>query len=219
MRHSGYFAKMFKYGVHMTADVVLGKWQVPDEIDFDLLSILIDYFFEGKHGWRFSRDDIQQNVELWKLANFFEVESVMHIIELNLTTRIGSMKQKYRAAKPDMLNWVFSHPKCGNSTVGFIFAEAALAVWSTTGKADHLRSLDRARDEFPVLRQHMDFWSELYLRYYYSGSTYSIIAKSETWPDEAIKYCQPLRRHMILSRLGIAGSDSPFLSQLSAGMW
>ncbi|EQB44826.1 hypothetical protein CGLO_16374 [Colletotrichum gloeosporioides Cg-14] len=210
---------MFKYGVHLTADVVLGKWQVPDEIDFDLLSNLIDYLHEGNYGWIFSRDDIQQNIELWKLANFLEVESVMHIIELNLTTRIGSMKQKYRAAKPDMLTRVFSDPKCANSTMGFIFAEAALAVWSTTGKADHLRSLDRARDEFPVLRRHMDFWSELYLRYYHSGSTYSIIAKSETWPDEAIKYCQPLRRHMILSRLGIAGSDSPFLSQLSAGIW
>ncbi|KAI8211319.1 hypothetical protein K4K52_010620 [Colletotrichum sp. SAR 10_76] len=220
VQHSGYFAKLIKDGTPETkhSRSVWRTWKVPDEIDFDLLAAFIELLYNGE-SWRgLCPNDIKQNVELWELADFLDVESVMHTIELNLIARIGSMKQKYRAIKPEMLDLVFFHPKCSNSTVGFIVAEAAMAVWFTTGKAEYLRSLDRARNNFPVLRQHMGFWSELYLRYYSACMIgHFVVIPEATWSDKTIEFCQPLRRHMIESRLGIASfSDSDFFPHMDS---
>ncbi|KAJ3954591.1 hypothetical protein N0V92_008912 [Colletotrichum tropicale] len=179
------------------------RLEIPNDFDLDLVYTLMDCFYRGDTEWVFPKEDIRKNVELWILAEWLNVEYAMHTIELNLLEQTRTMKQKYRAAKPWMLDLVFEHRKCGNSTVGIIFAEAALAVRCTTGKADHIRCLDEMRNEFPALRRSMNDWEAQYRKQPNCGR----VSKFFAWDDKTVIALQPFRRHLIMHRLGIAASE------------
>ncbi|KAI8242093.1 hypothetical protein K4K55_011198 [Colletotrichum sp. SAR 10_96] len=186
-----------------------GRLEIPAEYDLNLVRILMDYFYRGETEWVFPEDDIRKNVELWILAEWLNVEYAMHTIEVNLLEILSPMEQKYRAAKPWMLELVFHHQKCGNSTVGSMFAEAALAVRYTTGKADHIRCLDDMRNVFPALGRKMDEWEVQYRE----RSDGLLGSGGYGWRDEAVIALQPLRRHMVENRLGIAASEGDFVTK------
>ncbi|KAF4840580.1 hypothetical protein CGCSCA4_v010049 [Colletotrichum siamense] len=209
VQHSGYFAKLFKHGLPSRKAVDRGRLEIPAEYDLNLVRILMDCFYRGETEWVFPEDDIRKNVELWILAEWLNVEYAMHTIEVNLLEILSPMEQKYRAAKPWMLELVFHHQKCGNSTVGSMFAEAALAVRYTTGKADHIRCLDDMRNAFPALGRKMDEWEVQYRE----RSDQLLGSGGYGWHDEAVIALQPLRRHMVENRLGIAASEGDFVTK------
>ncbi|KAI8168358.1 hypothetical protein K4K49_011575 [Colletotrichum sp. SAR 10_70] len=203
VQHSGYFAKLFKHGIPSRKDANKLRLEIPNDFDLDLVYTLMDCFYRGDTEWVFPKEDIRKNVELWILAEWLNVEYAMHTIELNLLEQTSTMKQKYRAAKPWMLELVFEHRKCGDSTVGIMFAEAALAVRYTTGKADHIRCLDEMRNVFPALRRSMNDWDAQYREQPNCGHGSKFFA----WDDEAVIALQPLRRYQIMRRLGIVASE------------
>ncbi|KAK2780433.1 BTB/POZ domain-containing protein [Colletotrichum kahawae] len=209
VQHSGYFAKLFKNGIPSRKDANKLRLEIPEEFDLDLVYILKDCLYRGETDWRFPKDDIYKNVQLWILAQWLNIEYAMHTIELNLLEKLSTMKQKYRAAKPWILELVFDHRKCGNSTVGVMFAEAAVAVRYTTGKADHIRCLDELRNIFPALRRSMDEWEVQYRE----QRDQMLGSGGYGWCDEAVIALQPLRRHMIENHLGIAAEEDVFVTK------
>lgn len=179
------------------------------------MCILLDCLYRGETDWRFPKDDIYKNVELWILAEWWNIEDAMHTIELNLLEKLSTMKQKYRAAKPWMLELVFDHRKCGNSTVGIMFAEGAIAVRYTTGKADHIRCLDELRNMFPALRSSMNDWEAQYRE----QTNFTLGSDGFRWHDKAVIALQSLRRHKIESRLGIAALEWDHVPEMTGTMF
>ncbi|KAI8305715.1 hypothetical protein K4K59_012041 [Colletotrichum sp. SAR11_240] len=204
-----FWASRYKENSNTFEAVDRGRLEIPAEYDLNLVRTLMDCFYRGETEWVFPEDDIRKNVELWILAEWLNVEYAMHTIEVNLLEILSPMEQKYRAAKPWMLELVFEHRKCGNSTVGIIFAEAALAVRYTTGKADHIRCLDDMRNVFPALGRKMDEWEVQYRE----RSDELLGSGGYGWRDEAVIALQPLRRHMVENRLGIAASEGDFVTK------
>ncbi|KAH0430905.1 BTB/POZ domain-containing protein [Colletotrichum camelliae] len=211
VQHSGYFAKLFKHGLPSRKAVDRGKLEIPAEYDLNLVRILMDCFYRGETEWVFPEDDIRKNIELWILAEWLNVEYAMHIIELNLLEILSPMEQKYRAAKPWMLELAFHHQKCGNSTVGIMLAEAAVAVRYTTGKADHIRCLDELRNIFPALRRSMNDWEAQYRK----QTNCTVGFDGFGWHDKAVIALQSLRRYKIESRLGITASERVHLPAMT----
>ncbi|KAI8306573.1 hypothetical protein K4K61_004344 [Colletotrichum sp. SAR11_59] len=205
-----FWASRYKENSNKWEDANKLRLEIPNDFDLDLVYTLMDCFYRGDTEWVFPKEDIRKNIELWILAEWLNVEYAMHTIELNLLEQTRTMKQKYRAAKPWMLELVFEHRKCGNSTVGIMFAEAALAVRYTTGKADHIRCLDEMRIAFPALKREMDSWEASYRM----QTEHNLGSGGFGWSDEAVIALQPLRRHKIEGCLAIPFTDLNLVSRI-----
>ncbi|CAI0654817.1 unnamed protein product [Colletotrichum noveboracense] len=210
VQHSEYFAKLFKHGLPSRKAVDRGRLEIPAEYDLKLVRILMDCLYRGETEWVFPKDDIRKNVELWMLAEWLNIEYATHTIELNLLEILSTMDMKYRAAKPWILELVFHHQKCGNSTVGIMIAEAALAVRYTTGKPDLIPCLDEMRIAFPTLKREMDSWEASYRM----QPKHNLGSGGFGWSDEAVIALEPLRRHKTEGYLAIPFTDLDLVSHV-----
>ncbi|KAF9871562.1 hypothetical protein CkaCkLH20_10973 [Colletotrichum karsti] len=138
-QNSAYFATLLRSSFK-------ARYHLPvmfTDIDCDVLKHLLDYFYRGTTDWKYPREDIMMNVRLWILADRFQAYPAMVAVERNLVRYIDCQRKMAAAAKPDVLNLVFSHAGDGKkiSAMTTLFGFSAW-VTSCTSTAEIRSNID-----------------------------------------------------------------------------
>ncbi|KAK2780434.1 BTB/POZ domain-containing protein [Colletotrichum kahawae] len=155
--HSAYFARLFKSGFQ---EATLGVSTFTD-VNPQAMERLLDFFYRGNTPWKCA--DIVMLADVWILADRLQATSAMIEIECCVDIKLHDFESKWIAADWKLLEMVFYHEACAESSIGYAIGEAASIVLVNRSEDPKKTDLvERQARENISLANMMLFWSSRY---------------------------------------------------------
>ncbi|KAK1540149.1 BTB/POZ domain-containing protein [Colletotrichum costaricense] len=106
--------------------------------------------------------DLVLHVRLWDLANRLEALLIMLTIEKRMVTALWSYESKLLAI--NLIDLVFTHPRCAGSALGYIVSEAAWILYIDARRPDAAAWVTSALSRYHNLSNLMVWWSARYAK-------------------------------------------------------
>ncbi|KAF4811924.1 BTB/POZ domain-containing protein [Colletotrichum siamense] len=156
--HSAYFARLFKSGFQETISGVSSF----TDVNSQAMGQLLDFFYRGNTPWK-GPDDLVMLADMWILADRLQATSAMMEIEHRVKIKLISFHSKWIVADWKLLEMVFYHKACAESSIGYTIGEAASIVLVNRSKDPEKTDLvERQARENILLANMMLFWSSRY---------------------------------------------------------
>ncbi|KXH30607.1 BTB/POZ domain-containing protein [Colletotrichum nymphaeae SA-01] len=157
--HSKYFETFFNSSFKV--ENIYGVIYFED-VEPEVMRHLLDYFYKGTTDWKAHKADLVLHVRLWDLANRLEALKIMLTIEKRMMTALWSYKSKPLAM--NLIDLVFTHPRCAGSALGYIVSEAAWILYIDTRRPDAAAWVTSALSRYHNLSNLMVWWSARYAK-------------------------------------------------------